>query len=280
MKLFEIKQKTTTKAVSDVDPAIDSLNRAFADQMQGAQNVPAERKKETPAPSTERDFPELKRASAATTRQRTTDIDMPPEAGEHLSFLQRLGLEDEISDAEAAEIAGLTPSDIEGEVPEPRPPGTDLATIETLPANVNRDISAQTHVQPDWHQVKHLPGYLQQPIRAMGRQLFQTYTATPIEEIQIIANVGGQGPNSAREVNAVTRWLVDKGERYTEGEMDFARSIPGYNTDFKLYKAKGYTFMLVKDFAGRYVYAWPSSDEEGSEGAERRAIAAQPRRLR
>lgn len=34
--------------------------------------------------------------------------------------------------------------------------------------------------------------------------------------------------------------------------------MPGYTADVVVYTTSDMTFMLVKDFAGKYVYAWPS----------------------
>ena len=297
MKLFEIKKlkeaqrtKTQTKTATD-EPDLSAFRRAFQDQTMGTPNLPAEAPAEEPRQPAA--TPELKRATAAQTRARTAGVEMPPEAARKLTFLQTLGLDDEISDEEAARRAGVTMGD-EPETPatygvdqEPRTPGTELATIENMPAQVNREISADTSVEPDWHQVKHLPGYLKSAIRAMGRQVFGVYTETPIEDIQVIANVSNSGqPNSARELNAVGSWLVDNAQRDTEGEMNFQQSIPDYQADFQIYTHEGYTFMVVQDFAGNYIYSWPTADnkdltnQQGAQGAERPRIGRQPRRLR
>lgn len=266
MKLFEVKQvKTATDDFVD----LGSLRDALAQSGMGTQNVPQKQeRRSTPAAT-----PKLKQAPAAQTRARAAQVEMPPEAGEKLSFLQHLDLQDEISDEEAARRAGATTDD--GYVPEPEP--TD---IENMPAVINKEISASSPVEPEWHQVKHLPGYLQQGIRAMGRQVFSTFTETPIEDIQVIANVGGRGPNEVREINAVAGWLKDNAQRDTDGEMDFERSMPDYKADFQIYKAQGFTFMLVQDFAGRYIYSWPSTNEQGTKGAERLSVGSERRRLR
>ena len=146
--------------------------------------------------------------------------------------------------------------------PEPRTPGTDVATIETLPDVINKEIAKHAPVEPDWHQIKHLPGYIKAAIRAMGRQVFGTFTKTRIEDIQVIANLGGQGPNTEREVNAVAGWLKDNGTRDTDGEMNFQRSIPDYDAEFKMYSFDKFTFMIVKDDYGNYIYSWPTADNK------------------
>lgn len=275
MKLFEITQtKTKTKAKTATgEPDLSAFRRAFDDKLRQKQSVPATRPERARTP-------ELKKATPAATRQRAAQVDMPPEGGEKLSFLQHLGLQDEISDEEAARRAGVTPTDDAGYVPEPEVTGTELATIENMPAVINKEISEVSPVDPEWHQVKHLPGYLQEPIRAMGRQVFNAFTETPVEDIQVVAHVGGRGPNSKRELGAVAKWLKDNAEQDTEGAMDFAASIPDYKADFTIYRSHGYTFMVVQDFAGHYIYSWPSADEKSPQGTERRAIEPERRRLR
>lgn len=279
MKLFEVIQKKTKTTTNE--PDLSTFRRAFQDQMSGTQNVPQTRPTEHPKTRQRVPTPELKKASAASTRARTSQIDMPPEAARKMTFLQSLGLDDEISDEEAARRAGYEgePTTV-GAVPEPKTPGTELATIENMPSIINKEIAEQSPVEPEWHQVKNLPGYLQSGIRAMGRQVFGTYTNTPLEDIQVLANVGGQGPNSKREINAVASWLKDNAERDTQGEMDFSKSIPDYGAQFSIFKHEGYTFMVVQDFAGKYIYVWPSADEKSSQGTERSSIQSERGRLR
>lgn len=255
----ETQTQTKTKVEPDLSAYVRGLNA------QKTENVPQKREQET-------DLPELKRANAEVTARRMADIELSPEVGEKLSFLQRLGLEDDISDEEAADIAGATATatatasvtshDTPGVRPQPTTPENLPAVIEKLPNLINKEVTKQTNVEPEWHQVKNLPGYLQGAIRALGRQVFGSFTKTKIEDIQIIANVGGNGPNTKRELNAVAGWLKDKGKRDTDGEMNFQRSIPDYEADFEIYNAKNFTFMIVKDEYGEYVYSWPTADNK------------------
>ena len=273
MKLFEIRDRTKTKTQT-AGPDLSAFDRAFADQVRGTQDLPAQRQ-DTRAP-------ERRTATGGQTRARATGIDMGPEAGEKLSFLDRLGIQDEISDEEAAERAGVNMWDDDHHDvshDEPEAPTQQLARIENMPAVIGKQMTDTDSINPEWHQVKHLPGYLKSPIRAMGRQIFGTYTKTPIEDIQVLAHVGGKGPNTEDEVKAVATWLLKHGQKDTDGEMNFQQSIPDYNADFAIYKRDGYTFMVVKDFAGHYIYSWPSADEH-SEGAEGAAVGVDRRRLR
>lgn len=248
-------QTQTQTAEPGAAPDLSAYERGAEDLAQGTKNVPQQK--------TWADLPDLKRATGVQTGQKTADITLPDEASEKMSFLQHLGLEDEISDAEAAAISGREQrQDLEYGRPEPETPGTDVATIETMPDVINKEIAKHAPVEPEWHQVKHLPGYLASAIRAMGRQVFSVFTNTRIEDIQVIANLSGQGPNSEREMNAVSGWLKDNGVRDTDGEMNFQRSIPDYGAEFQVYNAEKFTFMIVKDEYGNYVYSWPTKDNK------------------
>lgn len=252
------QQQTRTRTQTrTAEPDLGTFQQDLDDFEQGTANVPQKKRWG--------DLPALRQASAAQTRAATAGVNLPDEAGEKLSFLQSLGLEDEISDEQAMAIAGRNAEqDIDMAVgrPEPQTPGTDLATIETLPSVINKEVGKHAPIEPDWHQIKNLPGYIKAAIRAMGRQVFGVFTKTKIEDIQVIANLGGQGPNTEREVNAVAGWLKDNGTRDTDGEMNFQQSLPDYDAEFKMYSAKKFTFMVVQDDYGSYIYSWPTTDNK------------------
>jgi len=264
-KRAQQQQTQTQTAEPGMAPDMSAFQRDMDSHAQGTQNVP--QKKQWAS------LPKLKQSTAVSTRQKTANVALPPAAAEKLSFLQRLGLEDEITDVQAAANAGVDihqGNDEEYGRPEPRPPGTDVATIQTMPDVVNKEIATFANIEPEWHQVRNLPGYLKGAIRSMGRQVFGVYTKTPIEDIQIVANLGGQGPNSERELNAVAGWLHDNAERDTKGEMNFQQSIPDYGADFQIYTHDEFTFMLVDDEYGKYVYSWPSKDNKSMKEAPTR----------
>lgn len=257
-ELFEIKldeqdderrTRTRTRTKTD-DPDLSAFERGMRDEKQ----LPGKKQRKT-----RQGLPRLKQASASQTHRATANLEPPASAAEKMSFLQRLGLEDmEVSDEEAAVTWGARPNLL----PQDQLRLTGPTDIDNMPAVINKEIAKHAPVNPDWHQVKHLPGYLQSAIRAMGRQIFSTFTKTRIENIQVIADVGGQGPNSRREINAVAGWLRDKTTPDTDGEMNFQRSLPEYDVDFHMYSADGFTFMLVNDEYGVYIYSWPTADNK------------------
>jgi hypothetical protein len=101
---------------------------------------------------------------------------------------------------------------------------------------------------------------MQRAIRTLGKQLFRSMTRTPTEDIWMIANLGGRGPNSSAEVNAVAGWIRKNGEDLGPGDIDFDTSIPGYQADIHQYTAGGIRWLLVRDEFGNYIYSWPETD--------------------
>ena len=211
-------------------------------------------------------------ASAEKTRAKTSSITTGPEGMRHMLDLTR-----NLNQVDTSNEPDL---DTELGVPEPEPP-----TADNLPAVLQRGLMRGDEVQPEWHQVQNLPGYLSKPIRAMGRQLFSMFTRTPIENINVLADLSGQGPNEHQELNAVSARLRDRGRRLRQAEVSMRDLMPDYDAQVSVFEADGYTFMLVKDFAGRYIYSWPTKDtvKGGSSAAasdEAPALAPPPRRLR
>jgi len=146
---------------------------------------------------------------------------------------------------------------------EPKPPET-LPTVvvktTTLAATAEYALRKAGYLVPDFHQVAALPGNIKDQIRQLGRSLFKTMTVTPTNKIFVVANLGGMGPNTDREVQSVADWVRTNGQDYGDGSINFDRSIPGYNADTHMYTAAGITWLLVNDFAGQYIYAWPEKE--------------------
>ncbi len=173
--------------------------------------------------------------------------------------------------------AGITPSDSMRDmmsrinVPADMDAGDDDTTdivphrpIEphNVPAVISREIAmTDPHaINPTWHTVSNLPGNMSRAILTLGRALFKAFTRTPTEDIVMIGNVGGQGPNSTREVNAVAAWVKENGHPVDAAKIDFDQTIPGYSASVKHYVVGGIRFKIVKDQFGDYIYAWPETD--------------------
>ena len=148
--------------------------------------------------------------------------------------------------------------------PEPEQ-GTELAhrdrvDTDNLPTIAGHALDAGGIQNPRFHKVANLPGNMNRSIRTLGRHLFRSLTSTPTDDIWMIANLAGQGPNSRQEVNAVAGWLRSHGEDLGDGNIDFADSIPDYDADIHQYVAAGIRWLVVRDQFGDYIYSWPEND--------------------
>ena len=196
--------------------------------------------------------------SAADTRRAAAGAQLPPGAADMLSQLHAHGAEDEIDDVEAARRAGLDPAHAHN-APTPGAEPVLPRNPENLPAVVGQALMAHGDTeypddwQPKWSQVKHLPGYLKNAIRALGRQVFGQFTDTSIEDLQVMATL----INSEIDVRRMMAFIRKNGVKDDEATLDFNRSMQGYNADVQLWRMVGYEFLLVQDFAGYYIYGWP-----------------------
>ena len=167
--------------------------------------------------------------------------------------------------------------------PDPEPP-EELPAIrvdnQNLPAVAGANLRAAGVQDPDFHQVANLPGNMNRAIRTLGRALFRSLTRTPTDDIWMIGNLNGQGPNTRQEVNAVAGWIRDTGERITEGDIDFDTTIPGYQADIQQWRASGIRWLIVRDEFGDYIYSWPDSDSITPAGTDRLAAPQQPQMRR
>ena len=174
----------------------------------------------------------------------------PETSNKAMRFMDQLANSELANVQDNVDVMGIN----NGELPEQQEPGTDLAVI-------SREIANFGDIEPEWHEVRNLPGYMSNAIRAMGRAVFGQFTNTPIENINVIANLQGNGPNSDTELAVVARYMRKYGQLDQEMSLDFEQTMPGYTGDVKIYKTNNYTFCVVVDFMGKYVYAWPSEDE-------------------
>ena len=147
----------------------------------------------------------------------------------------------------------------------------DQTVTDNLPATVSRDVATRgprdhgsdvsdefATTTPEWLKVRDLPGYMQQGIRMMGRKVFKQFTSLPLERMEILSTL----TNREEELNAVAKYLRDNGTRLDSSNLEF-HNIEGYDADTQLWTAgsgdKARDYLLVKDFAGNYIYSWPSS---------------------
>lgn len=139
------------------------------------------------------------------------------------------------------------------EEPDTKEPGTDMADAE-------KGVRAAGKAKADWMGVDQLPGYMQTGIRRMGRVVFSPLTKTRLEDMSILANLGGHGPNKQMELNAVAKYAQSNATQTRDLAMSFGEMIPGYEPDAKLYVTPHDTYLVVQDEMGQYIYSWESKD--------------------
>ena len=192
---------------------------------------------------------DIRQASAATTRQRTAGITPTADMVNMLSRMKDIDIDPDLAP-----------------YPEPEPPETLPSTqvnTQNLPAIAGQALQAAGLQYPEFHQVARLPGNMADFIRQLGKTLFGSMTATPTDKIYMIGNVNGQGPNTTAEVQAVAAYLKNHGQDLGPGEklFDWAQT--------HLFTADGIRWLLVKDFAGQYIYAWPEADSRDMSAQKR-----------
>jgi hypothetical protein len=223
--------KTKTKSKINIGPDLDTpVDQPLANR-------------EPEQPRQEPETPELRKSSQANTRAKTAGLSTP-RMGDLLSRMRDIDADPE------DDWAGFD---------EPEPNIAVRVDTENLPAVAGQKLQAAGVQNPEFHKVSNLPGNMQRAIRSLGKQLFRSMTRTPTEDIWMIANLGGQGPNSSAEVNAVANWVRKTGEDLGPGDIDFDTSIPGYNANIHQYTAGGIRWLLVQDEFGNYIYSWPEN---------------------
>jgi hypothetical protein len=135
-----------------------------------------------------------------------------------------------------------------------------VRTAQDVPAVISNAMQASGTQVPEWHSVQDLPGFMRKNIRGMGRSVFSMFTRTPLEQIQTIANVDGQGPNTDEEMRAVAGWLRNNAEDLGKIDLSHGLAIPGYKPDVKEFRINGVRFHVVRDPVGQYIYAYPDQD--------------------
>ena len=178
-------------------------------------------------------------ASAAETRAAAVRAPISGIAARYLDRIMSSGLSDD-----------ETPDEV---------PGFEQPVTTTLPAVISKAIEVTGGaINPKWHAVKHLPGHMQSAIRAMGRAVFAPITKTRIEDIFVLSTF----TNRPQELDYVGSWIKKHGVRVDTITYKFEQLLPGYGAEIHVYSVEGYTFAVIQDPMGKYIYGWPDSDNK------------------
>jgi hypothetical protein len=182
---------------------------------------------------------------------------MPFEMAQKAANLARSGIRDVISDRQARSMMGRGGGGAPTAYRDGAGPGGDIQPPDERSSNLPVVISvslakSEAGFNPRWHMVRNLPGYQQEAIRGYGRSIFQAFTAVPIEDIQMIATA----INGSTEVKLLMAWISENGVREDTVELDGAQVFGEYKADVQKWSCDDYSFLLVRDQAGHYVYGW------------------------
>lgn len=211
-------------------------------------HLPAPQQPEPEHPRAEPQDPR-RRAGAGDTHRATRGIHLGPGAADHLRNVPELPDVPGYIDREHE----LVPHQDQDQ------PVVPHVNNDNLPAVANDALMNAGVSTPNWHQVANLPGNMSRVIRNMGRHLFRAFTTTNTDDIYMIGNVMGQGPNTPLEVNSVAHWLRQNGDDLGPGNIDFDAIMPGYSPEIYQYSMAGIRWLLVRDEYGTYIYSWPES---------------------
>lgn len=114
----------------------------------------------------------------------------------------------------------------------------------------------------EWYPLPATPNYM--GMKKVAKTIFKQFTSADLSEIYSVSTL----TTPEDQVKRIYKALADKGRFVEDLSYDFAASIPGYEAEAKLYSYKGMEFLLVKDFAGYYVYAWDSSTSKITSDSE------------
>jgi hypothetical protein len=155
--------------------------------------------------------------------------------------------------------------------------GDEPNRTETLPAVISQAlIDTHANINPEWYAVSQLPANIQPMIKRLGKEVFSQFTTTPTEDIQSVSQLS----NPDIEVRAMYAWIKKHGHKVSDVDMDFGVIMPGYEAQAEIWLCNGFEFMLVKDFAGYYVYGWDADSAKNIEGASKRDMIEMAKSLK
>lgn len=231
--LFEEDAKPRPSKSKAEDKSLDDLFKEYGVNLPTAGSKHGEVKDEDPKKERE-----LRTASKEGTQRAASKVRLDDKSAKHLADLHKnMPAEGHEDPEETTELIVRQPRDV--------------------PKVMSRAMVAAGFQNPEFHLVSNLPGNMSAMIRRLGKALFAQLTSTPTDQISMIANLGGHGPNTKAELNAVAAYLKKDGKDLGPGKVNFDQIMPGYEAKTHNFEAEGIHFMVVNDHAGHYIYAWP-----------------------
>jgi len=170
--------------------------------------------------------------------------ELSAKASNHLADLSQ---NTDLVDVPEEEDQSFSTEDEEEEVDE-------TTAIATMPDN-----KLTTELAPStWFTVSELPGNADQQIRALGKNVFSQFTTTSTDDMIAMSTLS----NDEEEVKKNYAAIQKLGRKIKSVDLDFEQTMPGYQAEGEIWRAKGYEFLLVKDEFGYYVYGWLENESK------------------
>ena len=167
-----------------------------------------------------------------------------------------------------------------------------------LQNNGNRNVAGQMpNIQLDWVSLFGLPGYmgmhgdrelrqmvnrmggedfLGDQIRTLGRAIFRNFPCfaemtrisrqqerDPLGDVQVLANINGQGPHNSNQINQMANWIRENGQIRDANQMEMPNIMRGYRPELILATNEDTSFLLVRETRrngapvdATYIYTW------------------------
>lgn len=111
-----------------------------------------------------------------------------------------------------------------------------------------------------WHEIRTLPTFMQGSVRGVFNHLMgDLIDDVPIEQVSLLPfphEAEEEITTALRELTQVADWMERR------PPMSGSNFIPNYSTsEVDVYRGEGFEVAVFSDFAGKYLYAWPTPPE-------------------
>lgn len=244
------KEKTKKHAKAHyADPTQGPSIDGFGDPTSKG-SVAAASKEKTRTPS-DAQFDELPGNTKTADQTRATSFGMPQGAGDVMGkFMSNA--------ADVTDTVDVDAPAYDDVIPEPKPPGQDVATVGQALSMEGADVNL------NWHDVSALPGYAVEQIRGAFRPLFDSIISNQLEDIQVATTLGGD--SSEDDFRNFIGFIGHHGQKRDDFSLEaFGLDPQEYHVSkAQIFYLNGFNFFIMKEkMMGQsnwYVYSGHAKD--------------------
>lgn len=127
-------------------------------------------------------------------------------------------------------------------------------TIDNLQDIINDAMRKDGQFIPiTWIKLIQLPNAQRELLLKLAPYIFKECTSIRFTQILTTSSMIIPRANAVKLIE----WIRKDGKRIPHQNFDFSNIIPGYTAKEQLWEKEGYSFLLVKDDQGYYIYGWP-----------------------